>query len=182
MKYSSLFLILFGTAQCFGCGYKRDNKILNETVDTTKNIQQAPLLFKYRDILEEAIDTASKDDYKKLFGSWQISSIASVGGTIYPDSIIFKEIGQVLYIDSNRYSFRFMDKSFEVLKPDYKIELWSEKAGYKMKGTTFFHGYRQCRNAVVMMNISKKIYFEIINYQEMAYYSLGRIYFFTRQN
>ena len=170
------FVSIFCNSQPTGKAFLASQNILinaKHSVDTT-------IKFQYRDILEDYIDSISSNNIKNLFGTWTITSIAQVGGTMEDEELIQSQIGHKLLFDNNALTFTFLKDTTTLTKPLYSIKYFNEENGDNMRGTSLFFGYRSCRKSAIMLDVSERLYFEIIHFREITYYYDGRIYFLTR--
>lgn len=138
--------------------------------------------FYYRNIQEDYLDTLSTKRVNNLFGNWIITSVAKTGSSPKNENEIKLQIGKELYFDSTNFNFDFFDSPIRVHQPTYKLNFINTLEEMNLKTTTFFYGYRPCRKNVSLLNISNKIYFEIITFTEMAYFFEGRIYFLNKKD
>jgi len=136
--------------------------------------------FRYRDLQEDYVENIQPKDISGLFGLWTITSIAKTGGTLQKENTIQQQIGHKLYLDKNILRFDFFNDSLEIKNPIYKIVNLDVKNYSNLKGTSYFSGYRMCRNNVIILKCSESVYFEVIHFQEMTYYYDGRIYFLSK--
>jgi len=165
-------LILFNLISVYTFG-NEESCLLEVFNDTTEK-------FRYRDILEDYIDTLPVQKVENLFGNWIISSIAKTGGTFQSEQKIQSQIGKRIHFNSSEFIFPFLDKKKTFKNPFYKINYLDTRQETELKTTTYYYGYRSCRKRVIMLDISAAVHFEVINYNELAYFYEGRIYFLKR--
>jgi hypothetical protein len=71
------------------------------------------------------------------------------------------------------------------IKPKYEVLIKDSTDAPSLKGSSFFHGYRTCREKVFYLiangQDSQAVYFEIKNFKEMAVYYDGRLFFLTKE-
>jgi hypothetical protein len=174
MRFSLITIILL-TITLASCG--DTNRRTAPGADNT--VRDTTATFQYRDILEDYMDSLPSKDIRGLFGTWTITSIAKAGTGLQSEELIRGQIGHKLFFDSNSLTFDILDKSIRVERPVYSVKYI--KNDRSLKGTTLFEGYLPCRKSVVMLDISEKLYIEVIHFQQMAYFCEGRIYFLTHQ-
>lgn len=153
-------------------------KSCNKTFDSNTNIVKKNN-FEYRNLFEETIK-AENPNVNNFKGLWEIYSISKGQDIAYDDKETFEQIGQKLIINNDSLSFSLFNNSFLIRKPDYKILKINSNDYVNLKTTSFFYGFRPCRDKIFNLNISDKYFFEIINYDEIAYYYYGKIYFFKK--
>ena len=172
-------LLILSLIFLFACrnSKRTSDRSLVDSMQTKNTIDS----FRYRDLLEDYVDSIQPKDIGCLFGHWTITSIAKTGGTLQDEKTIQQQIGHKLYLDRNVLMFGFLNDNLKIEKPIYKIVYWDEEKGDNLKGTSYFSGYRMCRKNVMMLECSESVYFEVIHFQEMTYYYDGRIYFLTKE-
>lgn len=175
MRHTLLLLSFMYLLACRN-SERADGGSLTNTSQTKKTVDD----FHYRDLLEEYVDSIQPKEIRGLFGQWTITSIAKTGGSLQDEKTIQQQVGHKLYLDSTILKFDFINHDVRIVKPKYKILYLDEEKGDNLKGTSYFEGYRMCRKQVVMLGCSKRIYFEVIHFMEMAYCYDGRIYFLTK--
>ena len=174
MRHTILFLTILSLLACKNSNTNGETLVVKSK---TGNMVEG---FKYREILEDYVDSIQPKDISGLFGLWTITSIADVGGTLQDELKIQQQVGHKLYLDSNVLIFDFLNSTLKIEKPTYNMVYKSQEKGDNIKGSSYFWGYRMCRKQVTMVDCSKKLYFEVIHFAEMTYFYDGRIYFLTK--
>jgi len=139
--------------------------------------------FQYKQILEDWIDVFGNEDIPGLFGTWSIVEIAQVGGTLRDEHEIQRQLGKKLSISKNEISFDLWESKI-ITNPTYDVVSIHSNEGPNLKGSSFFHGYRTCRENVFFLvakgTDSMTMNFEIIHYMELVLYYDGRLFFLQK--
>lgn len=138
--------------------------------------------FKYKNILEDWIVSFDKDDITRLYGTWQIQEIANISGTVKAEDEIKKQIEKLLIINDSEVKFGLYEGR-KIINPEFEVSKTSKNEAQLLKGTSFFHGYRTCRDSVfklIVFNDESSITFEFIHFREIVYYSDGMLYFLQK--
>lgn len=144
----------------------------NATVDT----------FRYKELFEGQIDTVQVKEISGFYGTWKITAIANVGGTILDEKKIKSQIGKKLILTADSVWNNFLDDTSSSKNPKYSLEyLNTDDGDSDLRGTTYAFGYRDCRKNVIFIRTSS-LYLEIIHFGEIAEYYDGRIYIYTKQD
>ena len=146
-------------------------------VNDSANILETFVPFKYKELLENYLDSPEKIETSTFYGSWTITDISSVGGTIQKERTIRNQLGNKLQFSKNKCSFNFLGSKSDITYPESHIKTIDIEDDSEIKGTTYFFGYRPQRKQIKILVINDIGHFEIINYSEIAIYYDGRIYF-----
>jgi hypothetical protein len=138
--------------------------------------------FKYKDISDDWIENFEEKDIESLFGTWTIKEIAKVGGSGATEEGIQGQIGKRLIIKEGEIYFELWEPR-KINKPNYEILIRNADEGPDLKGTSFFYGYRLCRQTIFSLiahGQDETMYFEIIHFEELVCYSDGRLFYLSK--
>jgi hypothetical protein len=150
----------------------KDKLVINDSADILKTV----FYFKYKELDEGYLDYTEEIEVSSFYGSWTLTDISEVGGTMQKEGTIRNQIGNKLLFSKNKFTFNFFGKKYEIINPESYIETVDVEDGPN-KGTTYSFGYRHDRKQIISLGIKNAEHFEIINYDELAFYFDGRIYF-----
>ncbi len=154
----------------------KDKLVVNDSADILTT--QVP--FKYKELFESYLDSTEKITISSFYGSWTITDISNVGGTMQKERTIRNQIGNKLFFSKDKFTFNFLGDKYDIINPESYIETIDIEDGPETKGTTYFFGYRPERKQIKSLVIKGAGYFEIIHYAEIAIYYDGRIYFLQK--
>jgi hypothetical protein len=180
-KLIYVLLLFFFTA----CNQLEKNK---QQIESESNVIEDS--FKYREILDSVDIIDDREFWDCVYGDWKITSIAKVGGNLIEESKIRNQVGKYLTIERNFFGVDLLGDKYILDKPIYEIEAIDNEAGPILKGSSFFYGYKMCRDSVfhVVVNgfdsLSQEhnLYIELISCDEVSTYYDGIIYFYERTN
>ena len=155
---------------------RKDEIVVNDSADILKTL----IPFKYKELDEFYLDSTEKITISSFYGTWTITDISNVGGTIQKERTIRNQIGNKLFFSKDKFTFNFLGDKYDIINPESHIETIDIEEGSETKGTTYFFGYRPERKQIKSLVIKGAGYFEIIHYAEIAIYYDGRIYFLQK--
>ena len=173
-------LILFIITAC------NQNEVNKEQLAETSTIKTDK--FEYREIFDSVEMIYNREFWGCVYGEWEITSIAKVGGSLFDESKIQNQIGNHLTIDEDLFEVDLLGGNYVLNQPSYEIEAIDNDAGPSLKGSSIFYGYQMCRDSVFYvivngfdsLNNEHSIYIELISCEEVSTYYDGRIYFYER--